>query len=88
MIKQHSVVTYLGYILEEKLLGESKATKMLGKINGKIKFLYINQSFLDNSLRRRFASQVALDLLQVYLLSFGHKNKRRKKEKRKKKKGE
>ena len=30
------------------------ATKMLGEINGKLKFMYRKQSFLDNSLRRLF----------------------------------
>ena len=51
-IKQHSVVTYLGSVLDEILSGESMATKMLGKINGKLKFLHIKQNFLDSSLRR------------------------------------
>ena len=51
-IKQHSMVTYLGCVLDENLSGESMATKMLGKINGKLKFLYRKQNFLDNSLRR------------------------------------
>ena len=51
-IKQHSVVTYLGCVLEENLSGESMATKVLGKINGKLKFLYRKQSFLENSTRR------------------------------------
>ena len=51
-IKQHSVVTYLGSVLDENLSGESMATKMLGKINGKLKFLYRKQNFLDSSLRR------------------------------------
>ena len=40
MIKQHSTVTFLGCVLDESLSGESMATKMLGKINGKLKFLY------------------------------------------------
>ena len=52
MIKQHSTVTYLGCILDENLSGESMATRMLGKINGKLKFLYRKQNFLDGSLRR------------------------------------
>ena len=51
-IKQHSMVTYLGCILGENLSGESMATRMLGKINGKLKFLYRKQNFLDGSLRR------------------------------------
>ena len=51
-IKQHSVVTYLGSVLDENLSGESMATKMLGKINGKLKFLYRKHNFLDSSLRR------------------------------------
>ena len=36
-IKQHSVVTYLGSVLDENLYGKSMATKMLGKVNGKLK---------------------------------------------------
>ena len=51
-IKQHSVVTYLGSVLDENYSGESMATKILGKINGKLKFLYRKQNFLDSSLRR------------------------------------
>ena len=49
-IKQHSKVTYLGCILDED--GESMATKVIGKINGRIKFLYRKSRFLDSSLRR------------------------------------
>ena len=52
MIKQHSTVTYLGCILDENLSGESMVTRMLGKINDKVKFLYRKQKFLDSSLRR------------------------------------
>ena len=52
LIKQHSTVTYLGCILDENLSGVSMATRMLGKINGKLKFLYRKQNFLDGSLRR------------------------------------
>ena len=51
-IKQRSVVTYLGSVLDANLSGESMATKMLGKINGKLKFLYRKRNFLDSSLRR------------------------------------
>ena len=46
------MVISLGCILDEKHSGESMATKMLGNINGKLKFLYRKQSFLDNSLCR------------------------------------
>ena len=52
MIKQHSTVTYLGCVLDENLSGESMATRMLGKINGKQKFLCRKQNFLDSSIRR------------------------------------
>ena len=51
-IKQHSKVTYLGCVLDEDLSGESMATKVIGKINGRIKFLYRKNRFLDSSLRR------------------------------------
>ena len=42
---------HLGSVLDEDLSGESMATKMLGKINGKLKFRYGKQNFLDSSLR-------------------------------------
>ena len=51
-IKQHSKVTYLGRVLDEGLPGESMATKVMGKINGRIKFPYRQNRFLDSSLRR------------------------------------
>ena len=51
-IKQHSKVTYLGCVLDEDLSGESMATKVMGKINGRIKFLYRKNRFLGSSLRR------------------------------------
>ena len=46
------MVKYLGCDLDENLSGKSMATNMLGKISGKLKFLYRKQSFLENSLRR------------------------------------
>ena len=51
-IKQHSKVKYLGCLLDENLSRESMATKMLRKINGKLKFMYRKQNYLDRSLRR------------------------------------
>ena len=51
-IRQHSKVTYLGCVLDEDLSGESMAAKVMGKINGRIKFLYRKNRFLDSSLRR------------------------------------
>ena len=51
-IKQHSEVTYLGCVLDSTLSGESMATHALGKINGKLRFLYRNQNYLGYSLRR------------------------------------
>ena len=51
-IKQYTEVTYLGCDLDQNLSGESMATKVLGKINGRLKFLYRKQSYLSKSLRR------------------------------------
>ena len=53
-IKQHTntKVTYLGCILDYDLTGESMVTKVLGLINGRLKFLYRKQNFLTYSLRR------------------------------------
>ena len=39
-IKQHETVEYLGCQLNPKLSGEAIASKVLKKINGKVKFLY------------------------------------------------
>ena len=55
-IKQHTSVTYLGCVLDEGLSGESMATRTLGKINGRLRFLYRKQNFLDLSLRRLLAN--------------------------------
>ena len=51
-IKQHSKVTYLGCVLDEDLAGESMATKVIGKINGRIKFLHRTGRLLGSSLCR------------------------------------
>ena len=51
-IKQYTEVTYLGCKLDQNLSGESMATKVLGKINGRLKFLYRKQAYLSKSLRR------------------------------------
>ena len=51
-IQQHSKVIYLGCILGEDLSGESMATKVLGKINTKLRFLYRKNKFLTTGLRR------------------------------------
>ena len=65
-IKQHSKVTYLGCVLDEDLSGESMATKVMGKINGRIKFLYRKNRFLDSSLRRLLCNA----LVQPHLCLF------------------
>ena len=51
-IKQYNQATYLGCILDNKLSGESMAIQALGKINGRLKFLYRKQKFLTNGLKR------------------------------------
>ena len=51
-ITQHTTVTYLGCLLDEDLSGESMAIKVLGKINGRLKFLYRKNEFLTAPLRR------------------------------------
>ena len=44
-IKQHSKATYQGCILDYNLSGEAIATKVLGMVNGRLKFLYRKQNF-------------------------------------------
>ena len=49
-IKQYSKLTYLRCILSNNLSGEAMATKVLGMLNGRVKFLYRKQKFLSFSL--------------------------------------
>ena len=51
-MKQHHKVTYLECILDNNLLGEYRAIKVLGLINKRLKFLYRKQHFLGTPLRR------------------------------------
>ena len=51
-IKQHAKVTHLGCILDSNLSREAMATKVLGTINRRLKFLYRKPKFLSFSLRR------------------------------------
>ena len=39
-IKQYSKVTYLGFIFDETLSGESMAIHVISKINSRLRFLY------------------------------------------------
>ena len=51
-LKQYKIVTYLGCLLDEKNSGESMALEVIKKINGKLKFLWRKQKFLNPCLRR------------------------------------
>ena len=51
-IIQHTKISYLGCLLDEDLSGESMANKVLGKINGRLKFLHRKNEFLTAPLRR------------------------------------
>ena len=51
-IKQHDTVEYLGCQLDSKLRGEALASKVLRKINAKLKFLYRKSINLTPAFRR------------------------------------
>ena len=51
-IKQHSQVTYIGCVLDERMSCEPMALKVINKINGKLKFLYRKNRYLAKELRR------------------------------------
>ena len=56
-IKQHSLVTCLGSVLDEILSGEPITLKALNKINGKLKFLYCknsNTNTMQNAVQRYY----------------------------------
>ena len=50
-IKQYNVVEYLGCILDNSLSGLSMCNKVVGKVSGRLNFLYRKQSFLSTVLR-------------------------------------
>ena len=51
-IKQHKTVEYLVCQLDSKLSGESMASKVLKKINAKLKFLYRQSRYLTPAYKR------------------------------------
>ena len=51
-IKQHSKVTYLGWILDEKFSGESMALKVINEINVRLKFLDRKNRFFTPAPRK------------------------------------
>ena len=51
-IKQHSRVTYLGCILDCNMSGEYMTTKVLQKINARLRFLNRNRKVLNKALKR------------------------------------
>ena len=51
-IKQHDTVEYLACQLHSKLSGEALASKILQKINPKLKFLYRKSRYVTSMLRR------------------------------------
>ena len=57
-IEQYDSVKYLGCILDNNLSGESMASNALSKINGRLKFLYRNQNYLDKFLRRLLSNAI------------------------------
>ena len=63
-IKQHSKVTYLGCILDEKLSGKSMALKVINKINSRLKFLHSK----NKSLTPAYAGYYVMLLLNLTLI--------------------
>ena len=51
-VKQHSKITYVGCILDETMLGESIALKVINKINSRLKSFDRKNKFLTPELRR------------------------------------
>ena len=59
-IKQHGTLEYLGCQLDSKLSGEALASKIVGKVNGKLNFLYRrNLSKIPNSCVQKTIMQRA-----------------------------
>ena len=58
--KQYSKVTYLACILDEFLSGESMAINVINKINPRLKFLYRQNRFVYEPLRRLLCNAINL----------------------------
>ena len=67
-MKQHTKATYVGCILDNDLSGESMVIKVLGLINGRLKFLYRKQKFLTYSLRRLLCKHWYSDTTTMHVL--------------------
>ena len=50
--KEHSQVTYLGFVLDETMSSEPMAIKIINKINRKLKLLYRKNRYLTKELSR------------------------------------
>ena len=57
-IKQHETVEYLGCQLDSKLSGEAMASKVLKKINAKLKFLHRQSRYLIPAYRRLLCNAI------------------------------
>ena len=57
-IVQYPKVSYLGFILDEILSGESMCLKVIEKINTKLRFLYRKNKFLTPTLRRMLCNAI------------------------------
>ena len=51
-IKQHPEVTYLGWVLDETISGESMTSKVINKKTSKLKFIYRKKRFLTAARRK------------------------------------
>ena len=60
--KQSPKVTYLGYILDETMSGESMALKVTNKINSRLEFLHRKNKFLTLALRRLLCNALSISL--------------------------
>ena len=70
-IKQHNNVTYLGCILDNNLSGEPMATKVLGLVNGRLKFLYRKQRFFYVTLHADYFVMLSSSLTMIILPLLG-----------------
>ena len=57
-LTQFSVVEYLGCLLDCTLSGKEMALKVLGKINGRLRFLFRQGKYLNQRLRRMLCNAI------------------------------
>lgn len=71
-IESNTFVKYLGSTLDQTLSGVTVANNLIKKVNGRLKFMYRKQSFLDCNVRKILANAIIQPHLDYACSSWYH----------------